>query len=53
MPMKLEVQLGCWESNLSPLEDQAANVLQPSCVFLDHSLPYVLRQYHTDLGVIH
>lgn len=27
-----------------PLNEQAASVLQPSCGFFDHSLPYSLRQ---------
>lgn len=42
MPMEVEVELGCWELNLGPLEEQAARVPQPSCVFLDHSLDLTL-----------
>lgn len=52
MPMELEVELGCWELNLGPLEEQAARVPQPSCVFLDHFLPYSLSQGLTDFEII-
>lgn len=52
MPIEVEVELGCWELNASPLEEQAARVLQPSCVFLDHSLPCSLSQGLTDFEII-
>lgn len=50
--MEVEVELGCWELNLGPLEEQAARVPQPSCVYLDHSLPYSLSQGLIDFQII-